>query len=145
MYNLVEADYCWCYKSHCANPIKRYKAMTEEQGKLDPYLLQLVLSLQAGAMQQMGKVASPVTGEVERDLILAQHTIDILEMVQKKMKGNLTDEEEKLVGHVLYELRLNYVDESQKASAEAGKTDSPETKKSGGEDPETPAEPKDGN
>ena len=118
--------------------------MTEEQGKLDPHLMQLVLSLQAGAMQQMGKVVSQVTGKVERDLILAQHTIDILEMVQKKMKGNLTDEEEKLVGHVLYELRLNYVDESQKASAEAEKTNSPETEKTSGEAPETPDEPKEG-
>ena len=116
--------------------------MTEEQGKLDPFLLQLVLSLQAGAMQQMGKVASPVTGEVERDLILAQHTIDILDMVQKKTKGNLTDEEEKLVGHVLYELRLNYVDESQKAPAEAGKTDSQEPQKNGGDTSETPGQPK---
>jgi len=88
--------------------------MSQEQPKFDSLLLQLVLSLQAGAMQQMGKVVSPITGEVERDLELARATIDIIAMLEAKMKGNLTDDEAKLIGRVLYELRLNYVDETKK-------------------------------
>ena len=86
--------------------------MDDQPQKIDLHLMQLVFSLQAGAMQQLGKVVSPVTGKIERDLELARHTIDIIDMLNSKMKGNLTEEEEKFLGHVLYELRLNFVDES---------------------------------
>lgn len=88
--------------------------MTDPEAKFDPHLMQLILSLQAGAMQQMGKVMSPITGKVERDLILARTTIDMIGMLETKMKGNLTDDEANLIGRVLYELRLNYVDETKK-------------------------------
>jgi len=91
--------------------------MSNDQPKYDPLLLQLVLSLQTGAMQQMGKIVSPVSGKIERDLELARATIDIIAMLESKMKGNLTEDEAKLIGHVLYELRLNYVDESKKEKA----------------------------
>ena len=87
--------------------------MDDQPQKIDLHLMQLVFSLQAGAMQQLGKVVSPVTGKIERDLELARHTIDIIDMLNTKMKGNLTEEEEKFLGHVLYELRLNYVDETE--------------------------------
>jgi len=67
---------------------------------IDQQLAQLVISLQMGAMQQMGKVASPVTGKVERDLTIAQATIDLIAMLERKMTGNLSDEEKKLISHV---------------------------------------------
>lgn len=81
---------------------------------IDQQLAQLVISLQMGAMQQMGKVASPVTGKIERDLTIAQATIDLIAMLERKMAGNLSDEEKKLISHVLYELRMNFIDESKK-------------------------------
>ncbi len=89
--------------------------MSEGEDRIDPHFMQLVMSMQAGAMQQMGKMASPISGKVERDLNMAKYSIDILGMIQTKTKGNLTDEEDKILGHVLYELRLNYVDELKKA------------------------------
>ncbi|MFH2049108.1 MAG: DUF1844 domain-containing protein [bacterium] len=85
---------------------------------------QLVISLQMGAMQQMGKIASPITGKVERDLQMAKASIDMLSMLEAKTKGNLSDEESKLLKHVLYELRMNFVDESNKKD---DKVDKPET------------------
>jgi DNA replication initiation complex subunit (GINS family) len=88
--------------------------MADAPQNMHPQLAQLILSLQMGAMQQMGKIASPLTGKVERDLMMAQASIDMLSMLQEKMKGNLTDEEDKFLGHVLYELRMNYVDEAKK-------------------------------
>jgi len=83
----------------------------------------LVISLQMGAMQQMGKVASPITGKIERDIEMAKASIDMLRMLEVKTKGNLSEEESKLLGHVLYELRMNYVDESKKGD---DKAESPE-------------------
>lgn len=90
--------------------------MSEMNKEIDQSLLQLIISLQAGAMQQMGKIASPITGKIERDIEVAKHTINMLDMLHRKMKGNLTDDEEKLLSHVLYELRINFVDEQKKPS-----------------------------
>ncbi len=92
--------------------------MSEHNQNVDPLFLQLVLTFQAGAWQHLGKVASPISGKVERDLRMAQHTIDLLSMIEVKTKGNLNEEESSLLQHVLYELRLNYVDERKKEEAE---------------------------
>ena len=92
---------------------------------INVHLFQLVFSLKAAAMQQMGKTVSPVTGEVERDLTIAQTTIDILAMLETKMKGNLSEEESGFISRSLYELRMNFVDESKKTvSAKDSSTES---------------------
>ncbi|HUU46790.1 MAG TPA: DUF1844 domain-containing protein [Acidobacteriota bacterium] len=80
----------------------------------DALLIQLIVSFQSAAMLQMGKIMNPVTGKVERDLDSAQQTIDLLAMLQRKTAGNLTDDERRYLDHVLYELRLNYVDETER-------------------------------
>ena len=97
--------------------------MSESTNGLDAQFFQLVLSLQAAAMQQMGKVMSPITGKIERDLTAAKTSIDMIEMIQRKTEGNLTEDETKLINHVLYELRLNYVDESAKPENDSTETD----------------------
>jgi hypothetical protein len=76
--------------------------------------MQLIYMLHAAAMHQLGKVKNPLTDKVERDLAAAQSTIDMLEMLQDRTKGNLLPEEEKFLASVLMELRLNYVDEKGK-------------------------------
>ena len=116
--------------------------MDDQPQKIDMHLLQLVFSLQAGAMQQLGKVASPINGKIERDLEMARHTIDIVEMLDNKMKGNLTEEEEKFIGHVLYELRLNYVDESKKSDTASDESSAP-TETSDQADDSSPEKPAD--
>ena len=82
--------------------------------QIDQHLAQLVLSLQAGAMQQMGKTINPATGAVDRDLEVAKYTIDIIGMLEKKMQGNLTEDETRFISAILTDLRLNFVDESGK-------------------------------
>ena len=70
----------------------------------------LVLSLATSAMVHMGLVPDPERGESpEKNLALAHQTIDTLDMLQHKTRGNLDDEESKLLQSVLYELRMNYV------------------------------------
>lgn len=52
------------------------------------------------------------TGEtVPPDLPMAQHLIDLLEVLGSKTKGNLTDEESRALSAVLYDLRMRYVQE----------------------------------
>jgi hypothetical protein len=107
--------------------------MDETQSRIDANFFQLVLSLQMAAMQQMGKIASPLTGKVERDLTQAKISIDMLEMLSDKTQNNLTKEEKDLLDRILFELRMNYVDESkkpdepEKTSEESGKEAAPES------------------
>jgi uncharacterized protein YjaG (DUF416 family) len=72
------------------------------------------MTFQAAAMQQMGKLKSPVSDKIERDLQQAQLSIDILDMLEEKTRGNLSEEENKVLKGILQELKLNYVDEMSK-------------------------------
>ncbi len=99
--------------------------MEQQNEKFDPLFINLVSSLQAGAMLQMGKMANPQTGKVERDLNAAKFSIDLLGMIEAKTKGNLTEDEAKLVSRALYELRLNFVDEQKKGDGAEAAEDKP--------------------
>jgi len=43
-------------------------------------------------------------------MVSARRTIDLLEVLQEKTRGNLTPVESRLLEDVLYELRLSYVE-----------------------------------
>jgi len=60
-----------------------------------------------------------VKGQEKRrpDLELASYNIDMLEVLQEKTKGNLTEEEEKVLNNTLSELRMAYVTVSDKVSS----------------------------
>lgn len=92
--------------------------------------LQLVLMFQTAALQQMGKIMNPLTKKIEKELSQAKFSIDILGMLQEKTQGNLTEEEKKFLDHVLFELRMNYLDEVKKEEKEKeeDKRESPEQK-----------------
>lgn len=68
-----------------------------------------VLSLASSALAQLGEVPNPDTGQVEEDLEMARHTIDILTMLRDKTKACLDSEESRLLEGLLYEVRMKYV------------------------------------
>ncbi|MBW2426280.1 MAG: DUF1844 domain-containing protein [Deltaproteobacteria bacterium] len=70
-----------------------------------------VLSLGTTALYQMGLVADPASGETAKaDPLVAQQTVDTLEMLREKTRGNLDEEERKLIDSLLYELRMRFVE-----------------------------------
>ena len=70
-----------------------------------------VISLGTSAMYHMGMLNDPEQGEpAEANLVLAQQTIDTLEMLSEKTQGNLGAEEAKLIESLLYELRMQFVE-----------------------------------
>jgi hypothetical protein len=85
--------------------------------KNDQLLMQLIYMFHTSAMQGLGKIADP-NGQVIRNLEYVSQTIDLMEMLKVKTKGNVTDEIEKLLDGMLSELRLNYVDEKVKQETE---------------------------
>ena len=70
----------------------------------------LVQPFFVAALYHMGLAADPDTGKPgTRNLPLARHNIEILEVIEEKARGNLDDAERQLLEGVLYELRMSFV------------------------------------
>ncbi len=67
-------------------------------------------------MQQLGKVAHPQTGVVVEDMFQAKQTIDLMQILMEKTKGNLTKEEEDFFKSSLTNLRLSYAENANRKS-----------------------------
>ena len=83
--------------------------------KNDQQLLQLIYMFHNSAMQGLGKVADP-TGKITRNLDYVSQTIELMEMLHVKTKGNVSEDIEKMITQMTSELKLNYVDEQSKIS-----------------------------
>ena len=81
--------------------------------KNDQLFMQLLYMFHTSATQGLGKMADP-TGRVNRNLEYVSQTIDLMEMLKDKTKGNISEDIEKVLEGMLSELRLNYVDEKAK-------------------------------
>ena len=89
--------------------------MAEEQMKKEDQLfIHLVNTFVQSAWISLGKVKSPVSDKLERNLEQATYYIDLLDMLQTKMKGNLSEWEEQYIIHSLSELKLNFIEEQKK-------------------------------
>ena len=74
-----------------------------------PRFLDLVQSLQVGAMVGLGMIQGPDGKRPPVDLPAAKDAIDLLGILQEKTKGNLTKEEEEVLREGLYHLRMGYM------------------------------------
>jgi len=66
----------------------------------------------------MGKLKNPITEKTERNLQEASFYIDIIDMMKRKMAGNLSEDEEKFLDSSLSGLKMNYLEESNKPNSE---------------------------
>jgi len=88
------------------------------------FFMHLVSMLAMSAIQQMGKLVDPQTGKAETNLDAAQATIDMLDMLELKTRGNLDAEETRLLKDTLMSLKMNYVESrDQKTDGGSRKTD----------------------
>ncbi len=91
--------------------------MAEEQMKKEDQLfIHLVNTFVQSAWISLGKVKNPMNDALERNLDQASYYIDLMDMLQVKMKGNLSEWEEQYIIHSLSELKLNFIDEQKKGS-----------------------------
>ena len=74
-----------------------------------PSFLEIVNMIAMQAAVSIGGFQHPSGETVPPDLAMAKHLIDLLEVLGNKTKGNLTDEEQKALDGVLYEIRMRYV------------------------------------
>ena len=72
-----------------------------------------VYSLNTQALLFMGKIPNPISKKYEKDLGTAKYLIDTIDMLSKKTKGNLDENETKLIENILYDLRMAYISEKK--------------------------------
>ena len=69
---------------------------------------QLISSLVHSVWIALGKMKNPVNDDLSIDLNQASLSIDMLDILYKRMEGNLTEKEDAYLGHLLSELKNNY-------------------------------------
>lgn len=90
----------------------------QDKNLYDQLFFQLILQFQTSAWIGLGKLPNPITQKIERDLEAAKLAIDMLDMIKAKTKGNLSDEDDRLITQISKDLKLNYVDELEKDQKE---------------------------
>lgn len=73
----------------------------------------LVSSLATQALVCLGEIENPVSAKKETDLDGAKFSIDLLQMLADKTRGNLSDLEKRYLEGVLYDLRMRFVEASK--------------------------------
>ena len=68
-----------------------------------------IMSLTSSAFYHLGDMPDPSTGKKEVNLPAVQQTIDMLIMLREKTKGNLKEDEKKLLEQLVYELQVKSV------------------------------------
>jgi hypothetical protein len=77
-------------------------------------LATFIFSLSSSALVHLGEIPEPETNRTLVDLPIAKQIIDTLGMLQEKTRGNLDQDEERLLKSVLYDLRMRYIQKSDK-------------------------------
>ena len=68
-----------------------------------------ILSMASSTLVQLGEVPDPVSKEKKPDQIMAKHSIDLLDMLKEKTRGNLDAGEQQMIDSMLFELKMKYV------------------------------------
>jgi hypothetical protein len=96
--------------------VEEQQAPSEEEGQSEVDFAGFLLSLATSAMAYLGEVPDPASGSTTENLPAAKQMIDILSILQVKTEGNLEPDEERLLDHLLYELRMKYLKKTQVVS-----------------------------
>jgi hypothetical protein len=101
---------------------------TTLSGELTQRFIEFVVMHAQNAALFLGQIPNPKTGEAEINLDLARMFIDQLAMIQEKTRGNLTNEEAKVLANALSNLQMAYVEASGQAGAQSAspQTEAPE-------------------
>ncbi len=87
--------------------------MTTESGqKLEANFSTLVISIASSAIMSLGLEKNPTNGKVEKNLPMAQFSIDLLGLLKEKTKGNLSAAEQNYLDAILQDLQMKYVQNS---------------------------------
>jgi len=119
----VRADESW--KEKAQREKEKLAQAEKERGEEPPRdlppasFLSVVEDFAVRAMLALGQIRDPGTGQVYIDIEGAKYMVDLLEVLEKKTKGNLEANEEAALKEVLHNLRLTWVRVSKALQAAA--------------------------
>jgi hypothetical protein len=116
----------------------------DRSGKHTILFMELVASFQLSALQCLGKLVDSRTGKSDVNLDGAAASIDMLDMLTEKTKGNLSPDEAKFMEQTLSHLKLNYVEETNKPKSEETPPPSEEKAPDPDQPPQTPSNDEEG-
>jgi hypothetical protein len=76
----------------------------------EPSISVIISSLTTQALIGLGVMGHPISKKKGVDLDSARFSIDLLEVLQEKTQGNLTDGERRFLETVLHDLRMKFVE-----------------------------------
>ena len=110
----------------------------QESPKLPPVdFSAFIAELGTTALAYLGGFQNPETKEILVDLEMAKRTIDTIDLLKEKTKGNLTAPESNLLDNTLYNLRMTYI----RMVNNPPPPPTPETSASGSETPSEDTQP----
>jgi hypothetical protein len=99
---------------------------TTLSGELSQRFIEFVIMHAQNAALFLGQIPNPKSGEAEVNLDLARMFIDQLAMIQEKTRGNLTNEEAKVLSNALSNLQMAYVEVAKEQPHGAAQPETPE-------------------
>lgn len=72
-----------------------------------------IVGLAETALLQLGFLKIQGQEQPRKDLPGAKHTIDLIALLEQKTKGNLTDDEKRILTDTLFQLRMAFVEASK--------------------------------
>ena len=105
--------------------------MEEKEKEREGQFIAFISMLSNSAFQNLGKFVNPITGKMEKNLMAARTTIDILSLLKEKTKGNLTKNEESVLSNSLANLQINYLDEVKREEEERRKEEAEKKEEKG--------------
>ena len=91
-----------------------YQNTPVSSGEMAQRFVEFVMMQAQNAAFMLGQIPHPQTGKAEVNLDMAQLLIDQLVMIQEKTKGNLTNDEGRILANALANLQLTFVEVAQK-------------------------------
>lgn len=99
---------CGCGHSHEHSDAHEAAEPTDA---IEVNFINYVSSLAFQALIFLGELPNPLDdSKIEKNLPQAKFLIDTLVMIREKSKGNLTPEEDNLLGATVYELQMKFVE-----------------------------------
>ena len=92
-----------------AKPAAKPTGTPQEQAQ-QKIFMSFISGLAQQALMQLGEMENPYTGQAELDLQGARYTVELLNTVLVKTKGNLSPEEEETLSGIIHDLKLRYVE-----------------------------------
>jgi hypothetical protein len=83
-----------------------------QTGETAQRFIEFIMMQAQQAMLFLGRLPHPSTGETIVNLEAARMFIDYIEMLKEKTRGNLSSDEEKVLGSILSDLQMSFVQAS---------------------------------